>query len=191
MIDGVVVFWLVLWSVVGGWVGLSLWELSAVGDTLLQSGRTLDSAGRALQDAGDLPLIGQWPQRLGDEVRATAAEIVQTGRDTTAHGRRLSVLLGVTVAVGPMVPVLPYLPARIARRREARAVARSLHEPAGSRALDAYLAHRAIALLPWDRLRTVTDDPWRDLTDGRLQALADAELHRLGLSRPAATDRIG
>jgi hypothetical protein len=121
IVDGTVIFWLLLWSVVGGWVGFSLWELSALGDTIVQSGRTLDSAGQTLQDAGGLPLIGEWPQRLGDQVRATAADIVLRGRESAAYGRQLGVLLGVTVAMAPVVPVLaPYLPARISRRREVR-----------------------------------------------------------------------
>lgn len=188
--DGVVLFWLVLWSVVGGWVGFSLWELSALGDTIVQSGRTLDSAGRTLQDAGDLPLIGEWPQRLGDEVRATAADIVSRGQETTAYGRQLGVLLGLTVALVPVVPVLaPYLPARIGRRREVRTIARLLHDPAHRRTVYFYLAHRAVTQLDLRRLCRTTDDPWRDLAEGRLRPLADAELSRLGLRRADADVR--
>jgi hypothetical protein len=190
MFDGVVVFWLVLWSAVGGWVGFSLWELSDLGGTIVQSGRTLDSAGRTLQDAGNLPLIGEWPQRLGDEVRATAADIVSRGRETAAYGRQLAVLLGLTVALAPVVPVLaPYLPARAGRRREVDTIARLLHDPAHRRTVDFYLAHRALTLLPLHRLCHATDDPWRDLAEGRLRPLADAELSRLGLSRADADVR--
>lgn len=164
--------------------GLSLWELSALGDTIVQSGRTLDSAGRTLQEAGDLPLIGEWPQRLGDQVRATAADIVLRGRESAAYGRQLAVLLGVTVALAPVVPVLaPYLPARIIRRREVRAVVRLLRDPARHRTVDFYLAHRALTTLPPQRLCGTTEDPWRDMAEGRLRPLADAELSRLGISR--------
>lgn len=186
MIDGLVIFWLVLWSVVGAWVGFSLWELSALGGTLVESGRTLDSVGQALQRAGDLPLIGAWPAELGDQVRATAAEIIARGEQSAAYGRQVSVLLAITVAVVPVLPVLvPYLPARVGRRRDVKAVARALQNPAQRRALEFYLAQRAVCLVPLRRLIPVTDDPWRDMAEGRLQTLADAELARLGLSGDA------
>ncbi|MEU8230454.1 hypothetical protein AB0C12_12745 [Actinoplanes sp. NPDC048967] len=189
VIDGLVLFWLLLWTAVGVWVGLSLWELAAIGDTLVQSGRTLDSAGEVLQDAGGLPLVGRWPGQLGDQVRATAAEIVGSGHDASAYGRRLAVLLAVTVGIAPVVPVLaPYLPARIARRREVAALTRLLRDPARRRMADFYLAHRAVDMVPLHRLQRVTDDPWRDLTDGLPQALADAELIRLGLRRDTVRD---
>lgn len=186
VIDGVVLFWLVLWAAVGTWVGFSLWELSAVGETLVQSGRTLDSAGQALQRAGDIPLIGRWPAQLGDDVRATAAELVHRGRETSAYGRRLGVLLAVTVSLAPVLPVLvPYLPARIARRREVTALTRLLRDPGRRRLVDFYLAHRAVDLVPLHRLEQASGDPWQDLADGRLGPLADAELARLGLRRAA------
>jgi hypothetical protein len=137
-----------------------------------------------LQDAGELPLIGEWPQRLAGEVRATAAEIMNRGPEITTYGRQLGVLLGVTVALAPVMPVLvPYLPARVSRRRETRALARALRDPACRRTTDFYLAHRALSVLPLHRLCRVTGDPWLDLVEGRLQPLADAELARLGLSR--------
>jgi hypothetical protein len=187
VIDGIVLFWLLLWTAVGVWVGLSLWGLAAIGDTLVQSGRTLDSAGEVLQDAGGLPLVGRWPEQLGDQVRATAAEIVGTGRDTSAYGRRLAVLLAVTVGTAPVVPVLaPYLPARVARRREVTALRRLLRDPARRSMTDFYLAHRAVDLVPLHRLQQVTDDPWRDLTEGHPEVLAEAELRRLGLRRGPA-----
>jgi hypothetical protein len=46
------------------------------------------------------------------------------------------------------------------------------------------LARRAVDTLPWDRLRELSDDPWRALAVGDYSALADAEIARLGLSRP-------
>lgn len=39
--------------------------------------------------------------------------------------------------------------------------------------------------LPLQRVTEVSADPLRDLADGRTQALADAELARLGLTRAA------
>lgn len=49
VIDGVVLFWLVLWTAVGCWAGFSLWRLASPRERLVQSGSTVDSAGEALQ----------------------------------------------------------------------------------------------------------------------------------------------
>ena len=42
-----------------------------------------------------------------------------------------------------------------------------------------------MAALPWDELRAVTPDPSAAVERGDCRALADAELARLGLRRPA------
>ena len=54
----------------------------------------------------------------------------------------------------------------------------------GDPAFEQYLARRAVDVLPWDRLRAISPDPWRDIANGEYRALADAELARLGLTRP-------
>jgi hypothetical protein len=184
IIDGVVIFWLVLWTAAGSWVGLSLWRLSSLGDTIVEAGRTVDSAGTALQDVADLPLIGKWPLQLAGEIQATAAQIMNQGSEVTAYGRQLGVLLGIAVALAPVMPVLvSYLPARLNRRREVADLDRSLRDPDKLPAVDFHLAHQALSTLPLHQLCRLTDDPRRDLAEGRLQPLADAELARLGLSR--------
>jgi hypothetical protein len=40
--------------------------------------------------------------------------------------------------------------------------------------------------LSYDRLRALGDDPWRDIEEGRVRSLADGEIGRLGLRRPAS-----
>ena len=55
-----------------------------------------------------------------------------------------------------------------------------LAEPEASVPAD---ARRAADVLPWDRLRVISADPWRDIANGEYRALADAELARLGLRR--------
>ncbi|MEV6842799.1 hypothetical protein [Actinoplanes sp. NPDC051411] len=180
VVDSVVLFWLVLWTAVGCWVGFSLWHLAGVGDTLVQSGQTLDTAGQALQRVGDIPLIGQWPDRLGAEVRATAVEIIGRGRETALYGQRLAVLLGLTVGLVAIVPILaPYLPARITRRREVAAIRRMAGDPSRRPLLDFYLAHRAMGSMPLHRLERMAGHAGA-LSEERL---AEAELGRLGLHR--------
>jgi len=181
LIDGVVVFWLLLWTAVGCWVAVSLWHLASVGDTLVQSGQTLDSTGQALQRIGDLPLIGPWPDRLGAEVRATAAEIIGRGRETSLWGQRLAVLLGLTVALTAVVPIIaPYLPARIARRRETATIRRMLRDPRNRPLLTLYLAHRSMGALALHRLERIASGGGGQVSE---ELLAEAELDHLGLRR--------
>ncbi|MGH3452660.1 MAG: hypothetical protein ACRDQW_18550, partial [Haloechinothrix sp.] len=87
----------------------------------------------------------------------------------------------------PTLPLLAlYLPMRLAWRRQVRAVRRALERGPDDLAVDEFLAWRAVLNLPYDRLREVSADPWRDLEAGRYRKLGDAELRRLGINRPAA-----
>lgn len=182
-LDGLVVFWTVFCLVIGTWVGYELWQLARLGTSLAEAGRGLDDAGRALQELRDIPVVGQAPGAIGDEVRSTAQDAVVRGDAAAQSTRRLAVLLGLVTALVPLVPVLWwYLPARLARAREVAQVRRMLAEQ-DAREVDGYLADCAVRRLPYERLRTATDSPWRDYADGRHRGLADLELARLGISR--------
>lgn len=188
VVDGVVVFWAVLWLVIAVWSGYSLWQLSKLGTSVAQSGQALDSAGAALQSLGELPLVGDGPTRLGDEVRATAADVAERGVDARRQLRSLAVLLGLAIFVMPVVPVAGlYLPLRLSRQRDVSALRRALTTAGDSPTFDAYLARRAVFHLDYATLREVSADPGADLADGRVRALADAELRRMGLCRPAGS----
>jgi hypothetical protein len=161
-----------------------MWQLSGLGSTLTQSGQALDTAGEGLQRLGDVPLVGDRTEQLGNEVRTAAVEVTRSGQETRRSLRQLSILLGVSVALIPSAPVLGlYLPRRLARRRAAREVRHLLRTRPGDPALDRYLAAQALATLPLSRLLQYADDPCGELSDGRARALADAELEHLGLRR--------
>ena len=184
LVDGALALWVAFWLVVGGATAVSVWQLSEVGSTLTQSGQALDTAGEGLQRLGDLPLVGDRTEQLGDEIRTTAVEIAERGRDTRTGLRRLSILLGLAVALIPSAPVLAlYLPRRLARRRATRDVAHRLRTRPDDPALDRYLAAQALTTMPLSRLLQYADDPCGELTDGRARALANAELAHLGLRR--------
>lgn len=188
-VDGVAVFWVVLWLVVGIWVGYSVWDLSRVGDTVSQSGRTLDGAAQALRSLREVPLIGDRLESLGDDVRATAADIVARGRDTEASLRRLAVLLGLVVSIVPALPVLAgYLPARLQRERQVHAIRRALLTRGADGGVEGYLAYQAICTMRVDELPDIPRESWPALSGAQLRALADLELQRLGLHRYPATD---
>src|SRR5690349_4849967 len=99
LLDGVVALWVVFWLAIGTGTAVSVWDLGELGITLSRSGQALDDAGDALQQLGRIPLVGDRPERLGDEVRRTAAEVTVRGRETRTNLRRLAILLGLSVAL--------------------------------------------------------------------------------------------
>lgn len=185
LLDGLVAFWFVLWLVIGGWAGHTMWSLSELGDTVSSSGRATQSAGQALQVVGGVPVIGEKPLELGKQISATGEEITQRGQQVKGQMRQLSLLLGLAIALMPTTPVLGlYLPLRLSRRRSVGQLRRSLQDPDEADSLDRYLAERAIRTLPYTVLHALVGDPWQAIESGRTRRLADAELARFGLRRP-------
>jgi hypothetical protein len=188
----VVLFWVVFWLLPGGLVGYQVWSLSDVSRSVSASARAADQAGSALQELSAIPLVPEGRGRLGQDVRAAADEIHRTSVTRREDLRRLSILLAMSVAVVPTVPVVAmYLPGRLRWRRTVRCVEATLHREGRSASLDAFLAHRAVSDLTYPQLRNVTDDPVGDLLRDRHADLADIQLARLGLhQKSAASPRV-
>lgn len=185
--DGVVAFWVVFWVVVGTATGYLVWQLTGLSAGVIDAGKALDTAGKALRDLSSVPVIGGRTGELGNRVSETAASVRAGGTSALTSVRGLAVLLGIVVALGPVSPVLVgYLPRRLAWRREVREVSAALEAPATHDAAVAQLARRAVHNLGIRELLAITPDPEADLAAGRCRPLARAELERLGLSAPAA-----
>ncbi len=183
-LDGLVLFWLVLWLVIGGWVGYTLWQVSELGDTVTASGQAIGSSGGALESLGDLPVVGDRTAELGEEVAAAGDDIALRGQELQSQLRQLAVLLGLAIVLLPAAPVLAwYLPQRHARRRDVSEVRRLLNSVTDGAAADRYLAERAVRWLPFSVVQQIDRDPWGAVAEGRTRPLADAELQRLGLRR--------
>ena len=179
----VVALWVLLWLVAGAVTGYQVRQLTEVSDSLVESAEALDAAGIALQDIGRLPIIGQRPEALGNEVRETARDIDRAGTASRETVRTVSVLLGLALVLIPIVPVVAvYLPLRRASNRERKAVKRALAGAPEDPVLEEYLAHQAVHNVPYSTLRDVSTDPWGDLRRGSFRRLANAELTRLGLA---------
>lgn len=183
LLDGVAVFWVIFWLVVGLATGAQIWQLSGISDTAQVSARAVDSAGQALQGLRNIPIVGDTPGDLGEEVSAAAAEIERSAAQTREDVHRLSVLLGLSIFLIPISPVLGlYLPLRLRRRGHVAAIRRELQRGHGGPAFEAYLAHRAVNTMRYVDLLRTSPDPARDLAEGRHSELAAAELARLGLT---------
>lgn len=180
-------FWVVFWVVVGGATGYLMWQLTGLSAGVVDAGRALDTAGKALRDLSGIPVIGERTGELGNQITETATSVRAGGASAATSLRGLAVLLGIVVALGPVSPVLVgYLPRRLAWRREVREVGAALDAPATHDAAVEQLARRAVHNLGLRDLLSITPDPEGDLAAGRWRPLAGAELQRLGLSTPAS-----
>ncbi|MDQ1715547.1 MAG: hypothetical protein QOC60_1492 [Frankiaceae bacterium] len=182
-----VVVWSVFWIVLGAWVGQQMWQVSKLTTTVADSGHALHQAGEALTSFAGLPLVGERSALLGTTVTQNADQIVLGATDAQRSTRRLAVLLGLSITLVPLAPVLGfYVPARRRAARDAADVRRLLasEEPD---LVDALLAQRAVAHLPYAELLSFTSTPAADLRDRRFGQLADAELAYLGLRRKLPT----
>jgi hypothetical protein len=188
VVDVLIVLWVVGWIAMGFAVAHDVSNLSTLADTVVTSGRSVRQTGQALRGIEDLPFVGALVkprvERVIAQVDAGAAQAIQSGQSAKDSVHSLSVLLGVSVALIPSVPILAlYAPFRISRVREIAAVRRAARRHGGEPAFEEFLARRALDRLPFHRLRAISEDPWRDLERGSHRALADAELARLGIRR--------
>jgi hypothetical protein len=185
LLDLALLLWVAVWIVVGLWVGREVKGLTDLSRTVIAAGLALEEAGGALQTLDDLPFVGEDVSGVGERTERAGESARLSGRSSRESIESLSVLLGVSIAVAPTLPLLLlYVPMRLAWRRQVQAVRRALRAAQDDPAVDEFLAWRAVLNLPYDRLREVSSDPWRDLEAGRHRKLGDAELRRLGIDRP-------
>lgn len=193
-IDLLVLLWTVVWLVLGITVGTFVERLGAVGESVEGAGQAIHRAGDAVGRLSEVPLVGEGFDAVANEIRTIGDETVQNGRSVEQDVDTLALLIGVGLAAGPTLPVLAiWIPPRVSRERERRALRRSLKS--GDGVALAYLANRAVAGRLFRELRTASDDPVADLAAGRYEALAALELEHLALAstswlaRPASTAR--
>ncbi len=101
-----IALWVALWLVIGVWTGVEVWRLSELTMTVADSGRALDEAGMALQSLSGIPVVGGDAADLGTQVSQNGVDIVASANSAQGSFRRLAVLLGMTIAFVPTVPVV-------------------------------------------------------------------------------------
>ncbi len=184
-LDALAVLWVLVWLVAATVLGSATWGLADMTDTARSAASAADQAGRALEDLGDLPLVPDRTGELGASIREQGASIETQALTARSSIHRVAVGLGVAVFAAATAPVwLVHLPVRARRQRAIAGVLAHLGGGDGGRerdAMAAYLAHRAVATMPPPRLLAVSGDPAGDLAAGRHDALARAELTRLGI----------
>ena len=186
LVDTALVVWTAVWVAIGIVVAVQVRGLTELSNTVIAGGRVLQATGQQLGVLGDVPFVGDRIRDVSDEVNRAADSAIASGRDSRERTRRLSVLLGFAVGLVPSVPLIAlYVPLRVARAREVRGIRGALAERPDDPVLERFLARRAAQNLTFRELRGISDDPWRDLERGDHRPLADAELRRLGIARPA------
>ncbi|MEP7090752.1 MAG: hypothetical protein ABI776_11665 [Nocardioidaceae bacterium] len=186
--DGLILFWVVLWVVLAGWTGLTLWQAADTGETISSSGRALHSVGQSLSDLSDLPLVPDRAGEIGGQVVTTADQITVRGQEIRGQLHQLALLLGLTIAGISIAPVIGfYLPLRLSRHRDVVRLRDQIGRRPDDEGLDRYLAEHARRALSYDEIARLVADPADQLLareDAR--RLADAELARLAIRRPSA-----
>ncbi|WP_210443209.1 hypothetical protein [Nocardioides sp. SYSU D00065] len=183
--DLLFVAWLVLWVWIGAAVHDGTLHLAGPGR---QTESAATSMGEQLRDAGgrlgDAPLVGDELAVPFDRAADASDGLAAAGRDTVEAVERLALLLGLSVALIPILVVAAlHLPRRWRFVREATAGARFVDS---QQDLDLF-ALRALAHQPMRVLAAVSDDPagaWRARDPDVVRRLAALELADLGL-RPA------
>lgn len=180
-----VIVWVVVWVALGMLIWHDIRAQKQLSADVIKIGTAVNDTGQALGVVGGLPLVGGSIGEFAAKIEKMGAEVEASGEDSRAGIERTAVIAGLGVGILPAALALfLYLPLRIRWRRYVGAVADALPGAAGDPAFEQYLARRAADTLPWDRLRALSDDPWRAIASGDYRALADAEIARLGLRRP-------
>jgi hypothetical protein len=180
--DLLVLGWIVLWTRVG----------TAVHDgttALAEPGRQTDESATAmagqLRDAGgrlgEAPLVGDELATPFDRAADASEGIASAGRASVEAVEQLAVVLGLAIALIPILVILAvHLPRRWRFVREATAGARFIDSVDD---LDLF-ALRALAHQPMRVLARVSDDPagdWRRQDPDVVRRLAELELEDVGL----------
>jgi hypothetical protein len=180
--DLLFVAWLVLWV----WIGTAVHDGTA---QLAEPARQTDSAATSmaeqLRDAGgqlgEAPLVGDELAVPFDRAADASDGIAAAGRDTVEAVEQLALLLGLSVALIPILIVSAiHLPLRWRFIRQATAGARFID---ASEDLDLF-ALRALANQPMHVLGRISDDPagaWRARDPDVVRRLAALELADAGL----------
>lgn len=185
ILDVAAVAWTVVWIVVGWLVYREVRGLASLSDTVVLTGRAIDATARTMQGLSSVPFVGGQAADLAARAHRAATSAIANGRASRSDVQDLAVLLWVAIAAAPTTPLLVLYGLLRERWRRDVCSLRDLAQAAGSDpGFEEFLARRALQHLPYRRLRELSDNPWRDVEDGRTAALAAAELERVGLRRP-------
>ena len=98
--------WTALWIALAIVTAHEVLALRDLSDTVVKTGRAVDTAGRALQTVAGIPFVGGRVATLADLVRVAGESAVASGRASRDSATNLAILLGVAVGLIPTMPLL-------------------------------------------------------------------------------------
>lgn len=183
-LDVLVAVWVAVWIAVGVAVNDTVQGLDKLTSGFGTVGSAIDTSGRVLGSLS-VPFVGQPLAGAARQIQNAGQEVSATGASARDDIDAASDLLGLTSALVPILPILLlYAPPRVRRAREAGALRRMVTTGGDDPALMRLLAERAAGSASYARLARLSAAPWRDLEEGRYEALAGEELRRLGVRPP-------
>ena len=187
VLDVVAVLWLALWIVLALLVGREVRDLRELSDTVVTAGVAVERTGGLVRKLDSVPFLGGQVSGVAEQVEEAGRSAQVSGRDSRDSTENLSVLLALCIGLIPTLPLLGlYLPLRWAWTHDVRAVRRALRSRPNDPLLTEFLARRAVINFSYDHLLSASPQPYRDLEEGRYDALARLELERLGIERSSA-----
>jgi len=187
-LDVTALLWTAVWALSGYAIYRLVLSLQVLADAITSTGQTFDRWIQAFRNASpaNIPGLSGALHSLADSLqRSAGAPLIARGMEAHARINELATLLGLFVALLPIVSVTgTYL---FWRWRDARDVDAAAQFVQGARLTgqvaeaSALLAHRAVAQLPLRQLMRVSGDPLGDLAAGRYDALAAAMLRQAGM----------
>jgi hypothetical protein len=180
--DVILVAWICVWALLGISVGRVIWDVGGIADPVIRNAGGLSRTVQGLERLRSVPLVGS---ALGSAVGGVSGSADRARAEAQAVKDRIhqvGLAAGLLIALGPSLVALAfYLPFRLPWGRDVAAIRTALARDPDDPVLQRYLALRATEGLPYDTLRTLSDDPWRDMEAGHAERLAAVELDRLGL----------
>jgi hypothetical protein len=182
--DVTVVVWIVVWVFLGVVVGRTVWDVGRIADPVIRNAAGLRQTAQGFDRLRSVPLVGGVLGGVVGGVEGSAGRAQAEAQAVKDRIQAIGLVTGLLIALGPVLVALAfYLPLRLPWRRDVAAIRAALARDPGDPRLQRYLAERALRGLPYDRLLQLSEDPWRELQDGRAERLAAVELERLGLVR--------
>ena len=183
--DVLVLLWVGTWVWLGRQTHDVVMGLKAPADSITSAGTSVHSSLAGAGDqAGQIPLVGdQLKQWLG-QAASSGTTLSRAGTSMATTVERVSLVLGLVVALVPIVVVVAlWLYVRVGFARRASAAQRFIDASAD---LDLF-ALRAMATQPLSALARISDDPagaWRRQDTAVIRELATLELRDQGLRPP-------
>lgn len=171
------------------WCGAKAYQaverLTVFGSAVSDTGTSIEKGfGSAANAVGSVPIVGDsLANALNGAGSGAGSNVTALGQQGNEYVHRLALILGLAVALLPiLVLLIAVLPRRIRQIRSLTA-ATSLLTNSADPAIRRILASRAAFALPYGVLAAYTPDPFGDLAAGRYDALVAATLENAGLAR--------